>query len=93
MKVGVLKETLPGERRVALVPDVVGKIKSAGADVLVETGAGIAASYPDAMYAEAGATIVPADDLYARADVLLKVQKPTEAEVAKLTAAFPVYGK
>jgi len=92
MKVGVLKETLPGERRVALVPEVVGKIKSAGADVLVEAGAGEAASYPDAMYAEAGATIVPADDLYARADVLLKVQKPTEAEVGRLRSGQTIIG-
>ena len=92
MKVGVLKETLPGERRVALVPEVVGKIKSAGADVLVEAGAGEAASYPDAMYAEAGATIVPADDLYARADVLLKVQKPTEAEVGHLRSGQTIIG-
>jgi NAD(P) transhydrogenase subunit alpha len=92
MKVGVLRETLPGERRVALVPEVVGKIKSAGADVLVETGAGVGASYPDAMYAEAGATIVSADDLYAHADVLLKVQKPTEAEVGRLRSGQTIVG-
>ena len=92
MKVGVLKETAPGERRVALVPEVVGKIKSAGADVLVETGAGVAASFPDTMYAEAGATIVPMDDLYAHADVLLKVQKPTEPEVDRLRAGQTLIG-
>ena len=84
MKVGVLKETLPGERRVALVPDVVGKIRAAGADVLVETGAGITASFPDVMYTDAGATVVSAEELYAHADVLLKVQKPTEVEVGRL---------
>ncbi len=58
MKVGVPKETLPGERRVALVPDVLPKLKAAGIDVLVERGAGTAASYTDAMYGEAGATLV-----------------------------------
>jgi H+-translocating NAD(P) transhydrogenase subunit alpha len=92
MKVGVLKETLPGERRVALVPEVVGKIKAAGADVLVEAGAGDEASYPDVMYAEAGATIVSTDDLYAHADVLLKVQKPTAAEVARLRSGQTIVG-
>ena len=92
MKVGVLKETLPGERRVALVPEVVGKIKSAGADVLVETGAGDTASYPDAMYTAAGATVVTSDDLYAHADVLLKVQKPTGAEVGRLRSGQTIVG-
>ena len=92
MKVGVLKETVPGERRVALVPEVVGKVKAAGVDVLVESGAGLGASFPDAMYTEAGATVVPAEDLYAHADVLLKVRKPTEAEVARLRSGQTIIG-
>ena len=92
MKVGVLKETLPGERRVALVPDVVGKIRAAGADVLVETGAGITASFPDVMYTDAGATVVSAEELYAHADVLLKVQKPTEVEVGRLRSGQTLVG-
>ena len=65
MKVGVAKETAPGERRVALVPEVLGKLKAAGLEVLVERGAGAGAAIPDAAYAEAGATIVSTDDLYA----------------------------
>jgi NAD(P) transhydrogenase subunit alpha len=92
MKVGVLKETLPGERRVALVPDVVGKLRAAGVDVVVESGAGEAASYPDAMYVEAGASISRTADLYEHADVLLKVQKPTEAEVAQLRSGQTLVG-
>jgi H+-translocating NAD(P) transhydrogenase subunit alpha len=92
MKVGVLKETLPGERRVALVPDVVGKLKTAGVDVVVESGAGVAASYPDAMYVEAGASIARTADLYEHADVLLKVQKPTEVEVAQLRSGQTLVG-
>jgi NAD(P) transhydrogenase subunit alpha len=92
MKVGVLKETVPGERRVALVPDVVGKIKAAGATVAVEKGAGDASSYPDAMYVEAGATIESTDDVYAHADVLLKVQKPTDAEVGRLRSGQTLVG-
>ena len=92
MKVGVLKETLPGERRVALVPEVVGKLKAAGVDVVVESGAGVEASFPDAMYVDAGAHIAPTADLYDHADVLLKVQKPTAAEVAKLRSGQTLIG-
>ncbi len=84
MKVGVPRETLPGERRVALVPDALGKLKTAGIDILVERGAGTAAAFPDAMFEEAGATIVSVDELYAQADCVVKIQKPTEAEVARL---------
>ncbi len=92
MKVGVLKETLKGERRVALVPDVVGKLRAAGVDVVVESGAGLASSFPDAMYVEAGATIAPAADVYEHCDVLLKVRKPAETEVAKLRAGQTLIG-
>jgi NAD(P) transhydrogenase subunit alpha len=92
MKVGVLKETLPGERRVALVPDVVGTLKSAGVDVVVESGAGLGSAAPDAMYVEAGATIASTADVYAHCDVLLKVQKPTEAEVAQLRSGQTLVG-
>ena len=58
MKVGVAKETAPGERRVALVPEVLGKLKAAGLEILVERGAGAGSSIPDAAYEEVGATIV-----------------------------------
>ena len=61
MKVGVAKETAPGERRVALVPEALGKLTAAGLEVLVERGAGAGAAIPDAAYAEAGATIVSTD--------------------------------
>lgn len=92
MKVGVLKETLPGERRVALVPDVVGKLKSAGVDVVVESGAGLGSAAPDAQYVEAGAMIASTADVYAHCDVLLKVQKPTDAEVAQLRSGQTLVG-
>src|SRR6266550_6955976 len=59
MRVGVARETAPGERRVALVPDTVGKLAAAGFDVVVEPGAGEAASFPDDTYAAAGATLGP----------------------------------
>ncbi len=84
MKVGVPRETLPGERRVALVPDVLGRLKAAGVDVIVERGAGVAASFPDAAYEEAGASVASRDDVYAQADCIAKVQRPTAEEAANL---------
>jgi NAD(P) transhydrogenase subunit alpha len=85
MKVGVAKETAPGERRVALVPEALGKLQAAGLEILVEAGAGAGSAILDSAYAEAGATIVPTDDaLYQGADVVLKVAKPSPDEVGKL---------
>ena len=83
MKVGVAKETAPGERRVALVPEALGKLTAAGLEVLVERGAGAGAPIPDAAYEEAGATIVSTADLYGQSDVVLRVQKPSESEVKR----------
>jgi H+-translocating NAD(P) transhydrogenase subunit alpha len=79
--VGAVRERAPGERRVALVPEAVTLLRRAGIDVLVESGAGSGAWFTDADYTEAGATVVPADELYARADAVLCVAPP-EAEAA-----------
>src|SRR5262245_49828801 len=92
MKVGVAKETAPGERRVALVPEVLGKLTAAGLDVLVERDAGAGAAIPDEAYAEAGATIVSTVDLYGQSDVVLRVQKPSESEVSVLHSGQTVVG-
>lgn len=92
MKVGVARETAPGERRVALVPEALGKLTAAGLEVLVETGAGTGSAVPDAAYAEAGATIVPTDELYAQSDVILRVQKPSTTEASKLRSGQAVIG-
>jgi len=92
MNVGVAKETAPGERRVALVPEALGKLKAAGLEILVEQGAGAGASIPDAAYEAAGATIVSTDVLYAEADVVLRVAKPSETEVARLRSGQAVIG-
>jgi len=79
--VGVPRETAAGERRVALVPDAVKPLKAKGNELLVESGAGAAAGFADEAYAQAGATLVPdASALYARADVIVKVQGPRAAE-------------
>ncbi len=81
MRIAVPRETAPGERRVALVPEVVGKLVPAGFEVAVQRGAGEAASFPDGAYEEAGARI--ADD-WADADAVVKVQKPSEEEAGRL---------
>jgi NAD(P) transhydrogenase subunit alpha len=92
MKVGVAKETAPGERRVALVPEAIGKLKAAGLDVLVETGAGGGSAIPDSAFAEAGATIVSAVELLAQSDVILRVAKPSESEIKVLRSGQAVIG-
>ena len=77
--VGIPKELYPNERRVAATPDAVQKIRKLGFEVIVEAGAGDESTYADSVYASAGAEIVPAesrDDVFKRADVVLKVRAP-----------------
>jgi H+-translocating NAD(P) transhydrogenase subunit alpha len=81
MNVGVPRETAAGERRVALVPESVKRLAGGGFEVTLERGAGDAASFPDADYEQAGATIV--DDPYP-ADTLVKVQPPSAEEAGRL---------
>ena len=92
MKVGVAKETAPGERRVALVPEVLAKLTAAGLEILVEHDAGAGAAIPDAAYEQAGATIASTVDLYGQSDVVLRVQKPSESEVRVLHQGQVVIG-
>jgi NAD(P) transhydrogenase subunit alpha len=92
MKVGVAKETAPGERRVALVPEALGKLTAAGLEILVEAGAGAGALIPDQAYADAGATIVSSVELYGQSDVILRVQKPSESEVKVMRTGQAVIG-
>jgi H+-translocating NAD(P) transhydrogenase subunit alpha len=92
MKVGVAKETAPGERRVALVPEALGRLKSAGLEILVEKGAGDGAAIPDSAYTAAGAEIVPTDTLYKQSDVVLRVAKPSKNEVGRLRKGQAVVG-
>jgi H+-translocating NAD(P) transhydrogenase subunit alpha len=84
MKIGVAKERAPNERRVALVPEAVSKLTGAGAEVLVERGAGEAAAFPDSAYSAAGAKVVSAGDLFGQSDVVLTVQRPQPAELKRL---------
>jgi NAD(P) transhydrogenase subunit alpha len=92
MKVAVVKESAPGERRVALVPETVQKLTQGGLEVLVEQGAGDGAWFPDGTYTAAGAAITSTDDLYATADVILTVTRPDEAALRRLRAGQAVIG-
>jgi proton-translocating NAD(P)+ transhydrogenase subunit alpha len=81
MKVGVPRETAPGEHRVALVPESVKRLAGSGFEIALERGAGDAAGFPDSAYEEAGAAIV--DDPYS-ADAVAKVQTPSAEEAGRL---------
>jgi len=80
MRIGVVRETTPGERRVSLVPDTVGRLAKSGNEVIVERGAGQGSSFPDRTYTDAGATI---GDPWS-ADLVAKVAKPTDDELGRL---------
>ncbi len=81
MKIGVPKETMPGEARVGLVPETVGRLVKANNTVVVERGAGVASAFTDEAYEKAGAQLV--DDAF-DAELVAKVQRPTDAEIGKL---------
>ena len=82
ISVGVPKETAPGERRVALVPEVVARLVKQGVTLRIQSTAGESAGYPDDAYAKAGATIVPDAVGAFSSEIVLKVQGPSVAEVA-----------
>jgi NAD(P) transhydrogenase subunit alpha len=81
MILGTVRETFPGERRVALVPAVIPRLAKAGFDVVIESGAGAAAGYPDPLYSGKGARVVPfAGDVFAAADALALVRGPSAGD-------------
>ena len=81
MLIGVPREVAPGETRVALVPETVGRLVKTGLQVVVEAGAGDRAYFPDEAYRAAGATIAPgAREIFAQADLVLKVREPMMSE-------------
>ena len=82
MRIAVARESDPAEDRVAATPDTVKKLKSLGADVAVEPGAGVKSGIPDGEFTAAGATI--AADAVKDADVVLKVRRPNAIELAQL---------
>jgi len=88
VKIGVPKETAAGERRVALVPDTVGRLAGDGVVVVVEPSAGVEAGFTNEAYADAGAEL---GDAWAP-DLVLKVQRPTDEEVERLRSGQVLVG-
>lgn len=83
MQVGVIRETADGENRVALLPDIAGRMVKGGLPVSVERGAGISAGAPDAAYEAEGATIIAGvPGVLGTSDIILKVQRPTPDEAS-----------
>ncbi len=92
MRIAVPKEQAPGERRVALVPDVVARLIKEGHQVTVERGAGANAFYSDDAYRQAGATLAGGGDVYRDAEVVTRVAKPTDAELDAVPRGATVIG-
>jgi NAD(P) transhydrogenase subunit alpha len=94
MRIGVPKEVAPNERRVALSPDVAGKLVKSGHEVVVERGAGSGAFFPDDAYAAAGVKIGDRSSVISQSDIVLQVQAPTAVDLPQfregsaLIAAF-----
>jgi len=83
MLIAVPRETKPGEKRVALVPDIISKLTKAGLSVVIESNAGLASEYADEQFKAAGAQI-KAGDVLAGSDVVLSVQPLTPTQMASL---------
>ena len=86
MKIGVLKEIKDNEKRVAITPNVVSKIKKLGYDVLVENNLGSESNFYDDQYIDNGAEVVTKDEVY-KCDLLLKINKPSKEEVSQLSGS------
>ena len=91
MKIGVPRESVAGENRVALTPAAVGPLKKSGLDVVVEGDAGTAAGFTDAAYEQAGAVVGSRADVFSTADILLQV-RAVPAETSKLRRGQVVIG-
>ena len=94
MKVGTIKEIKKHEYRVGLTPNAAEAYKNAGHIMLVETGAGEGSGYTDDQYIAAGAKIMPAStDVWAEADMIVKVKEPLESEYPFLReGSSSIYG-
>lgn len=93
LTIGVPKETFANEKRVATVPDIVGKLNKLGFAVIIESGAGAAADFSDNAYQAAGAQVMPeAASLWPAADIVLKVRPPSLAEVALMKEGATLIG-
>ena len=85
MQIGVLKETHPGENRVALIPDTVKKLVKLGADITVESALGQGSGFADDEYAEAGAAVSSdRNGMLGQSDIILRIRKPESGEVGRI---------
>ena len=89
--IGALRESVPGETRVSLVPEVTGKLKAAGARVIMQRGAGVSAQFPDALYKDVE-WVESAGYVIAQADVLLTVQPLSQEQISTLRSGQVVVG-
>ena len=93
MRLGVLHETAPHERRVALVPQTVQRLKSAGREVDVEHGAGVAAGFPDQAYQDAGARMVDRETVLRDSEIILSVQCPEAEDLGTVPPGAVIIGQ
>lgn len=89
--IGVPMETLAGERRIAIVPDVAKKYLGLGASILIQAGAGVPAHYRDGDFGEVRFA-ASGDEVFSQADVVLRVQPPSEAEIARMKPGSVLLG-
>ena len=89
--IGALRESVPGETRVSLVPEVTGKLKAAGARVIMQRGAGVSAQFPDALFKDVE-WVESAAEVIAQADVLLTVQPLSLEQIGTLRSGQVVVG-
>ncbi len=92
MLIVVPKESAEGERRVGLVPDTVGRLIKAGHTIRIERDAGTRAGFPDAAYTAAGATVVDHSGLFAGADLVVHVSRPSDAELGEIPQGTALLG-
>jgi H+-translocating NAD(P) transhydrogenase subunit alpha len=90
MIVSVPKESAPGERRVALTPEVITKLQQAGLQVLIQSGAGARAGFLDSAFTQKGAEVHP--EVFSKADILLKVQAPSLEEISQTKEGATLIG-
>ena len=91
MRIGIIRESKAGERRVSATPKTVEQLRGLGYDVVVEAGAGAAADFPDAAYEDAGATIGSPDEVWG-ADIVFEVNSPTTEELGRLREGATLVG-
>jgi alanine dehydrogenase len=91
MRIGVAKEIKPDEYRVALTPAGARELVQAGHEVMIETGAGVGSAFADAVYEAVGARIASVDDVWAEAELLLKVKEPIAEEYGRLRDGLTLF--